>query len=271
MKRDKKTKNEKKLTTSKKNEKVKKKSRNKTKKRTIKPQPLSLIPKTWSWVKIEPVGRLPEPRYGHTLTEYHDSKFKNKLLCLGGSDQVNFSNELFCFSWEQNKWELVKTNSPDDDQEGAPKPGVFPKRHFHTTILYHDELFVFGGKSNGYWNDIWKYNTSTQEWTKETIDSSSKAPFKRYGHSAVVFDEHMWIFGGFDSESWTCDDLWKYSFEEHKWTQTKKDSKTHPPPRFHHSAVVDYEQKKMFIFGGCGESKSPLNDMWSYDLSLIHI
>ena len=51
-----------------------------------------------------------------------------------------------------------------------------------------------------------------EEWTEVTSLSKSK-PCRRYGHSAVVADNSMWVFGGLSGLS-PCADLWRYSFCE---------------------------------------------------------
>jgi hypothetical protein len=43
-------------------------------------------------------------------------------------------------------------------------------------------------------------------------EGTSRPPVKRYGHTAVVRDNEMWVMGGFDSDSWTCGDLWSFHF-----------------------------------------------------------
>jgi len=89
-------------------------------------------------------------------------------------------------------------------------------------------MFVFGGKSNGYHNDIWKFDLGTQSptlpfcihmgfqednsWEVMTVEKGSRVPARRYGHSGVLYSSEMFIFGGFDCDSFTCSDLWSFSF-----------------------------------------------------------
>ena len=37
---------------------------------------------------------------------------------------------------------------------------------------------------------------------------------KRYGHSAVIYNESMYIFGGYDDFGLSCNDLWEFNFGE---------------------------------------------------------
>ena len=49
------------------------------------------------------------------------------------------------------KWKAVVTD------------GTSPKgRHFHACVQYNNALYVFGGKSNGYMNDLHCFDLSTR-------------------------------------------------------------------------------------------------------------
>ena len=52
--------------------------------------------------------------------------------------------------------------------------------------------------------------TETLEWT-EIIAKGQKIS-KRYGHSAVVYNDSMYVFGGYDDFGLTCNDLWEFKF-----------------------------------------------------------
>jgi len=90
-------------------------------------------------------------------------------------------------------------------------------------------MVIFAGKSNGYLNDIWKYVLGTnilssqprsfrfqleRDYWEEIKPSNAPLPEKRYGHSAVVKGSKMFVYGGFDSDSSYCVDLWAFSFGE---------------------------------------------------------
>ena len=69
------------------------------------------------------------------------------------------------------------------------------------------------------------------------------------GHTAVVYNDSMYVFGGYDNFGSGSNDLYRYVFKTNKW------HKVNPPkngvqPRsvYHHSAVV--YQGSMYTFGG---------------------
>jgi len=74
---------------------------------------------------------------------------------------VEFSNEVFALDWEEKRWKMIQEGSDGDgdNEEGKVMPS---RRHFHSALLLNEDagyrMVVFGGKSNGYHNDIWKYS-----------------------------------------------------------------------------------------------------------------
>ena len=96
-------------------------------------------------------------------------------------------------------------------------------------------------------------NKEDNSWEVMTVEKGSRVPARRYGHSGVLYSSEMFIFGGYDCDSFTCSDLWSFSFgnlftldsilpysshlEKEKWNRIET-KKSCPPARFLHSAVV---------------------------------
>ena len=101
-------------------------------------------------------------RYGHTMNLYN-SKDKEEIFIFGGllmnsqnmkekktlMYDLEFTNELLHFSFIDYKW----TKKPLKTDGNTPKG-----RHFHSSVVFENSLFIFGGKSNGYLNDIHEYS-----------------------------------------------------------------------------------------------------------------
>lgn len=88
--------------------------------------------------------------------------------------------------------------------------------HSHTCVPYKNMLYVYGGKSkeNGYNSEIYLFNTENQ--TMEIVNVTGEKPRPRAGHSAVVYNEKMYIFGGKYSKG-ILSDLWSFDFKDKKW------------------------------------------------------
>jgi hypothetical protein len=78
---------------------------------------------------------------------------KTGLKELGDDENLGleFSNELLLFNISKMRW----NKQPLETKGIAPQ-----KRNLHTSVVYKDNLIVFGGKSNGYLNDIHLYSIS---------------------------------------------------------------------------------------------------------------
>lgn len=88
---------------------------------------------------MEPPGRRPTGRYGHTL-----NIIGSKLYVFGGQSESFFLNDLVAFDLNAFQmpgygWEFLIQNSA----EGGPPPGqIPPARTNHTMITHADKLFL---------------------------------------------------------------------------------------------------------------------------------
>src|SRR5690606_24072265 len=180
-----------------------------------------------SWNQLATGGEAPPARYGHSLVTIQATASKgsgtaaeSSVILFGGSNQVEFSNEVFALSWRDKRWRVLQEGGPDEDappaQQGGAAATMPIKRHFHTAVVWpnpaaassssngetndshhkkdkkdkkgkqkseeeaepnHDKdeeeaeeggekpspttgkMFVFGGKSNGYLNDLWQFDS----------------------------------------------------------------------------------------------------------------
>ena len=95
-------------------------------------------------------------------------------------------------------------------------------RHFHSIALFKNNLYIFGGKSNGYHNDLRKYDLESKLWTYIIPDKNRDSiPSACYGQSLSVFGENMYLFGGYDNDGFCCEDLYEFCFANSKWTKIK--------------------------------------------------
>lgn len=124
-----------------------------------------------------------------------DSKYTNKQSWDDPMDPVLAS-----------KW--VMEDYPEDKVYGTPQ------KKNHSTTLYQNKLFVFGGydgKKNH--NNIKVFNIDTYEWT--TLETSGNQPNGRNGHTATLIDDKIYIIGGWlGSGPFAADDLHVLDLED---------------------------------------------------------
>jgi len=97
-------------------------------------------------------------------------------------------------------------------------------------------------------------------WTKINVSNSGThdVPAARTGSAcAIVNNEEIYVFGGFDREQGWLNDMFKFNTLNNTWTKLEKASGSPPSPRDKLSCCVI--GKKIYFFGGFGP-QSPPND-----------
>lgn len=99
-------------------------------------------------------------------------------------------------------------------------------------------------------------------WPKK--DTKGVKPSPRYLHTAVVYKDRMYVFGGYETDSYAIwkNDLYEFDFKNRCFMPVN-DSGDKPTPRFNHSAVVIDDC--MYVFGGWTDAEA--NDLYKYEFS----
>jgi len=74
-----------------------------------------------------------------------------------------------------------------------------PSRRAGASLVAQDNIVcLFGGQEedNKKMNDVWYFDTQTSSWSKVDPEEDSYNPAPRSGHSAVLHNGKMYIFGG---------------------------------------------------------------------------
>ena len=177
----------------------------------------------------------------------------------GGNGTANsgFLNDLWKYSPATNEWSWMHGDVTPNKKSnygiiGLPavtnKPGA--RKNSITWRDASDNLWLFGGygyssgQSVGNLNDLWKYNTTTNQWTwikgdtitnaaglygTKGLSSPNKKPGARQLSTGWIDSQgNLWLFGGlgYDETGVLGDlnDLWKYTPSTNKWTWIKGDS-----------------------------------------------
>ncbi|KAJ3425089.1 faciogenital dysplasia protein [Anaeramoeba flamelloides] len=173
----------------------------------------------------------------------------DSLYFLGYKDSEEF--ELYCLDTKNWNCSIMKESIGN-------KP--ISRTGFSLSII-DDNLYLFGGKNqNEEFNDLHIYSISKNTWIDEQ-EIIGIPPTKRYGHSASVISDQLWIFGG-KSENTFFNDLYCFITSSSTWYSLEV-SGTLPTPRFFNSASFISDQ--LIIFGGQSEEVIN-NDVWVYDL-----
>src|SRR5690606_6017737 len=133
---------------------------------------------------LDPHGTIPPPVTGHALC-YHNGC----IYLFGGETDAGFVNAFYEYKIATNEWKRMNSkNNP-------------PPKAFHSAVLMKGkEILVSGGKNKGnsVSDDVYMYKFKNNTWNH--LKTTGNGPSKRFGHSAVVYNQNkMIIFGGMAS------------------------------------------------------------------------
>ncbi len=121
---------------------------------------------------------------------------------------------------------------------------------------------MFGGKANGYRNDLHSYNIQTNTWALiETKDS----PTPRYGHTSVAYSGVMYVFGGYDNQAFCSNELCRLDLSTMTWLEPIRFPQIEE--RFHHSVCLN--ENIMYISGGRDSGRKVFNTIFAINLDTL--
>jgi N-acetylneuraminic acid mutarotase len=195
------------------------------------PEPNIKVPKLpWDSGISDPLG----PRAGHSATIY-----KNKMYIFGGyTVRTGYLNTMRIYDFSKKEW-----------SDGTPDI-VGGGRDSHSAVIYKDKLYIYGGSVNDGMkissNDVRIYDFKTNTWN--TGASNPNDPYGRFGHSAVVYKDKMYVYGtGTSGTVETTTDIQIYDFSTNVWSRGASSPES-LGRRVHQSAVMYGDI--MYIFGG---------------------
>ncbi len=233
---------------------------------------------------------------------------------LGGD---GYRNDLWKFDPSILEWSWM-AGSPDMDQpgvygtKGTPSPSNCPGARIYAVSAADRDgnLWLFGGMGHdgsgreGMLNDLWKFNTTSGEWTwiggsdlvntpglygTKGVPAPGNVPGARSSASAWPDpDGNIWLFGGigYDAEAhaFFLNDLWKFNTTTLEWVWISGSNVTSQPgqygtrgepgavtvPGARRWAVGGFDPAgDLWLFGGEGYASGPgyghLNDLWRFD------
>mmetsp|Transcript_19127 Transcript_19127/g.45041 ORF Transcript_19127/g.45041 Transcript_19127/m.45041 type:complete len:586 (-) Transcript_19127:82-1839(-) len=182
------------------------------------------------WTELQPEGRAPQPRWGHTMEGY------NADLVLFGGLVADVAGLL-----------------PDEAGRTCQAPP------FATGLVWNHT-----GTPD---NSVYTLQTGSLQW--QVPSCVGTAPSPRFCHSACIADELYVIFGGCGAGDFSrpLDDLHWLDLKSMQWTSPNC-SGTAPSPRFAHKMIRGSEEQ-LIVFGGSRSSSGaevPPGILYSFNL-----
>jgi len=145
----------------------------------------------------------------------------------------------------------------------VPQEKPLPRR-YTTGVLHDHKLYVFGGMSpsKAPLNDLYYFDIDASTW--HLVPPKGVVPAARYGHSAVIVNDTMLVYGGCgDKNQGAFGDVYSFSFASGEWKVVDVKGQV-PPPRFNHSCVVHHSQ--LLVFGGSKDQSVHYDDGYVFDI-----
>ncbi|XP_065494027.1 leucine-zipper-like transcriptional regulator 1 homolog isoform X1 [Caloenas nicobarica] len=181
------------------------------------------------------------------------------FLYLYGGRNTTSLRDFWRYNIVKNEWEMLdcSRDGPEELEE-------------HSMVAYKGILCIFGGMVDSAFTQakipLWIYDIDSARWTEcRTVpaETESSAPTNRRGHSAVVYQSSMYIYGGYFGIRGISQEFWTFHFDTRKWECVSSPSHSPGPgPRHGHSAVV--YRTGMYLFGGL-MGLSEQKDFWRWD------
>lgn len=155
------------------------------------------------WRGVEQKGDNPPTCCNFPVAVVDDSMF-----VFSGQSGAKITNKLYQFRFEERHWVRIRTEHLV--QESAPPQ----RRYGHTMVAYRRSLYVYGGAADGIQDNVVHcFDVDTRTWSVIAPAEGSEVPCGRVFHSAAVWNNRMYIFGGtIDSLSNRSGDLFRFSF-----------------------------------------------------------
>ncbi|XP_040066020.1 leucine-zipper-like transcriptional regulator 1 [Ixodes scapularis] len=211
---------------------------------------------TGQWIEWKFEGRMPVPRSAHGAAVYD-----GRLWIFAGYDGNARLNDMWSMSLlgDSRTWEEV------------PQRGDCPPTCCNFPVaVARDSMFVFSGQSGAkITNSLFQFHFKDKFWsrisTEHILRGAPAPPTRRYGHTMVAFDRHLYVFGG-TADSTLPNDLHCFDLDSQTWSiiQPSADSQVPSGRLFHAAAVVG---DAMYVFGGTVDNNVRSREMFRFQFS----
>jgi len=185
-------------------------------------------------------------------TEHKCVVYDNALWFVGGYNGYDYTSDVHRYDPATGTSTLIETTGE-----------VFSRRSALTALVHEDKMYTFGGWngfSRTWYNDVHVFDFRTRVW--RAVHPKGKLPTKRTSHSAVFYQNKMYVFGGFSGEEY-LNDLFEFDIETETWTDISSLYKGDvPSARSRFCAAV--HDNCMYVLGGWNKV-GYFNDFYAYN------
>lgn len=173
----------------------------------------------WTIVDQSSCEQVPPARDDHSACLSEDEQ---SMYIFGGYVHGGKSNDLWRFDFEGIQWtQLDKGDYMITDHKYHLKHGhERPAQRIGGGIIhYKNAIYLFGGhdESNEKLDDFWRFDLTTNEWSKIEVEGPTK-PSGRNGQTMVLINNKIVMFGGILEITKETDEVFIFDFTSNKWS-----------------------------------------------------
>ncbi|VDN07780.1 unnamed protein product [Thelazia callipaeda] len=134
--------------------------------------------------------------------------------------------------------------STDENDSSISQSNIPYQRYGHAVVVYKNKAYLWGGRNDdfGACSKMYCFDPKTISWS--LVPCRGEIPPARDGHSAVVLDDTLYMFGGFEEQSQRY-----FSLFFPRWRD------------FHTACIIN---RKMYVFGGRSDLLSEFHSSQDY-------
>ncbi|KAF2068430.1 hypothetical protein CYY_010244 [Polysphondylium violaceum] len=251
-------------------------------------------------------GFYPDTVWGHSCdSQYRFNSSAQDIYMFGGSKDTYTANtvsgELWRFNRLHQKWSLLSnyqppynnsnSNNSNNTNTGSSSSSnmynsnslkeLYPfPRTLHSSTINETTLFIFGGiglkeyndssSSKRLFNDLWMYNIKENSWFLfEPKSLSDPYPSGRFGHTMVLLEHMLYVFGGLKTPDsiMATNELWAFDTLSMQWTFV--DYGPDGSQRAYHTMIPESRKDRGFFVYGGWDFIEAKQDLWSYDVASL--
>jgi hypothetical protein len=142
------------------------------------------------------------------------------MYIFGGYVNGSKANDLWVYDFEKKTWEeldkgdfnMTEIKQSESHNIERPKPRVGS-----AIIFFQNSIYLFGGhdEDNEKLDDFWKYDLATNKWSE--INPEGLKPTGRNGHTMVIINNKIVLFGGILEITKESDEVFIYDLSTNTW------------------------------------------------------
>jgi len=211
-------------------------------------------------------SRAPVSGSAHTALRAHTTTLVgSNVFVFGGCDSRACFNELYVLDADAFYW-----STPH-----AVGDVPVPLRAMTCTAVGKKLVIFGGGDGPAYYNDVYVLDTVNYRWSRPRI-LGDRAPSKRRAHTACLYKNGIYVFGGGDGIR-ALNDIWRLDVSDVNKMSWKLISEPSPNGRSPATGAKEMVPKargyhtanmvgsKLIIYGG-SDGGECFNDVWVYDV-----